>query len=88
MLRRLSLFDGLGSQTSNESVICLSDMNSPLFLHACHVGPEGHGAFKLAGVDKGEDQHGVYHHRHPEVLQDPSPPLEVHLEKSHCFHCV
>lgn len=52
---------------------------SPLFVHACHVGPEGHGAVKLAGVDQGEDAHGVNDHRHPEVLEDPSPPLKVHL---------
>lgn len=66
----------------------LSDMSSPLFVHACYVGPEGHRAFKLAGVDQGEDQHGVYHHRHPEVLQDPSPPLKVHLDKNTvCLLC-
>lgn len=55
--------------------------SSPLLVHAQHVGPELHRAFELEGVDQSEDQHGVHHHRHPEVLQDPSPPLVVHLGK-------
>lgn len=67
---------------------CQTEMSSPLFVHPCHVAPEGHRAFKLAGVDQGEDKHGVYHHRHPEVLQDPSPPLKMHLEKNDGVHCV
>lgn len=53
--------------------------DSPLFVHAGYVGPEGHGALKLAGVDQGEDAHGVNDHRHPEVLEEPPPPLKVHL---------
>lgn len=55
--------------------------SSPLRVHVGYVGPERHGAFKLAGVDQDEDQHGVDHHRHPEVLQDPAPPLKVHLDE-------
>lgn len=59
----------------------------PLFVHACDVGPEGHGALKLAGVDQGEDAHGVYDHRHPEVLEEPPPPLKVHLDNTeHVCH--
>lgn len=56
--------------------------SSPLYVHVCYVGPEGHRALKLAGVDEDEDHHGVYHHGHPEVLQDSPPPLKVHLDKT------
>lgn len=54
--------------------------SSRFFFKSCYAEPEGYGALKLAGVDQGEDQHGVYDHRHPEVLQDPSPPLKMHLD--------
>lgn len=62
--------------------------NSPLRVHVCDVGPERHGALKLAGVDQDEDQHGVDHHRHPEVLQEPPPPLKVHLGKKVQVYCI
>ena len=52
---------------------------SLLFLHASQAFPEGRGGVELEGVDQDEDQHGVHHHRHPEVLESPPPPLVVHL---------
>lgn len=72
---------------NNPSLLLGRCPGSPLFVHACDVGPEGHGALKLAGVDQGEDAHGVYDHRHPEVLEEPSPPLKVHLDiTKHVYH--
>lgn len=71
------------NKNQNDSLKELSAQhrNSPLCVHVGYVGPERHGALKLAGVDQDEDKHGVDHHRHPEVLQGPAPPLKVHLDK-------
>lgn len=56
--------------------------SSLFFLHSQLVSPERQGDVELEGVDQCEDEHGVHHHRHPEVLQDPPPPLVVHLNRS------
>lgn len=61
--------------------------SSPLCVHVGDVGPETHGALKLEGIDQDEDQHSVDHHRHPEVLQHPAPPLKVHLGKKSQAYC-
>lgn len=54
-----------------------------LFLaHAGHVGPDGDGSIELARVDEDEHQHGVNHHRHPEILQDSPPPLVMNLKNT------
>ena len=44
-----------------------------------HVLPDSGRVLKLVGVDQNENQHGVDHHRHPEILQDPPPPHVVNL---------
>ena len=49
------------------------------FFQSSHILPQAREVFKLICVYKDQHQHRVDNHRHPEIFQDPSPPLIVHL---------